>query len=134
MALRLTTETGMSINRALRLSLRATGNRAFAAASPGVEKTVKAGDDITMALTHTRLFPDDFLRVLSVAETSGRLSDVLRHQDNHYQESASRRMVVLSSVLGYGLWALIGLFLIFVIFRFFLKVYMPLIDPQTYGL
>jgi type IV pilus assembly protein PilC len=134
MALRLTMETAMSITRALRLALAATGNAAFAAASPVVEQTVKQGDDLTLALTRTRLFPADFLRILSVAETSGRLNDVLQHQDEHYHESARRRMVFLTTLLGIGLWVFIGICLIVVIFRFFIYVYLPLIDPKTYGI
>jgi type IV pilus assembly protein PilC len=134
LALRLTTETGMSIGRALRLSLRATGNEAFAAASEVAEKTVGEGDDLTLALTRTGLFPDDMLRIVSVAEASGQLAEVLRHQGDHYHESASRRLVLLTALLGYGLWALIGLCIIVVIIRFYVFVYMPLLDPKNYGL
>ncbi len=119
LALRLTTETAMPIQQALRLSLQATANRAFAAASPFVEGTVKAGDPITLALTHTRLFPDEFLRVLDVAEQSGRLHDVLRQQSDYYHEQAGRRLAFLTALLGYLLWLLIGACIIFTIFRLF---------------
>lgn len=119
LALRLTTETGMSIHKALRLSLRATGNSAFEAAVPAVEAGVEAGDDLTLPLTSTRLFPDDLLRIVAVAEESGTLSDVLRHQAEHYHEEASRRLAVLTGIAGYVVWAAVGLFIIVAIFRLF---------------
>jgi type II secretory pathway component PulF len=119
LALRLTTESGMSIAKALRLSLRATGNSAFAAATDVVEDSVEVGDDLTLALGRTGLFPEDILRIISVAEESGTLSEVMRHQGDHYAEEASRRLAVLTSVASYGLWGLIALFIIVMIFRLY---------------
>jgi type IV pilus assembly protein PilC len=133
LALRLATETGMSIRRALRLSMRATNNQAFAAASPVVEDSVQAGDDLTLALTRTRLFPDDMLRIILVAETSGQLAEVLRHQGDHYDEQASRKLAILTFILGCGVWLFVGACIIFTIFRLF-SYYLGLLDPKQYGL
>jgi type IV pilus assembly protein PilC len=121
LALRLTTETAMPIARALRLSLRATGNSAFAACSEKVEAGVKAGDDLTLSLARSHLFPGDFQHMLAVAEESGRLTDVLKHQADHYHEEAGRRMAVLTAVASYGVWAFVGGLIIFVIFRLYLS-------------
>jgi type IV pilus assembly protein PilC len=130
LALRLTTESGMSIGKALRLSLRATGNNAFAAAVPQVEATVREGEELTLALARTGLLPEDFQHILAVAEESGELSEVLRHQGDHYHEEASRRLGVLTSVAAYGVWALTGLFIIVAIFRFYLQ-YLNLLNSFT---
>jgi type IV pilus assembly protein PilC len=119
LALRLTTESGMSIRKALRLSLRATGNSAFESGIDTVEKTVEAGDDITLALGRTGVFPDDLLRIVAVAEESGQLSEVMRHQGDHYHEEATRRLATLTSIAGYGVYAMIGLFIIVAIFRIY---------------
>jgi type II secretory pathway component PulF len=119
LALRLTTEAGMSIGKALRLSLRATGNSAFAAVTDTAEETVAAGDDLTLALGRTGLFPDDLLRIVAVAEESGTLAEVMRHQGDHYHEEATRRLAVLTSVASYGIWGLIALFIIVMIFRLY---------------
>src|SRR5207248_3527376 len=77
LALRLTLESAMPIARALRLSFRATGNEAFAAASGSAERAVKTGDDLTVALGKTGLFPEQFRHVIAVGEESGRMTDVL---------------------------------------------------------
>jgi type IV pilus assembly protein PilC len=117
LALRLTTETGMSINRAMRLSMRATGNNAFIAASPVAEAEVRAGNDLTMALTRTGLFPGDFRNIIAVAEESGRLADVLRHQADHYHEESGRRLSILTSVAGYVVWLIVAGLIVIAIFR-----------------
>jgi type IV pilus assembly protein PilC len=121
LALRLTTESGMSITKALRLSLRATGNSAFVATIPAVEDAIERGEDLTLALTGTHLMPDDFERMIGVAEESGQLSEVLRHQGEHYHEEASRRLAVLTAVAGWGVWALTAVFIIALIFLFYLS-------------
>ena len=117
LALRLTTESGMSIGKAIRLSMDATGNAAFAAASGAAERTVADGDDLTLALTRTRLMPDDFLRIVQVAEDSGTLSDVLRHQGEHYSDSAVRRMNAVAVLISVLVWLGVGAFIVFFIFR-----------------
>jgi type IV pilus assembly protein PilC len=117
LALGLTTETGMAMHRALRLSLRATGNQAFAASSETAEASVNAGDELTVALTRVGLFPEEFLHILAVGEESGQISEVLRRQAVHYDEEAGRRLTALAAVAGYGVWAMVGIFIIVAIFR-----------------
>ena len=119
LALRLTTETGMSIGKAVRLSLRAAGNQAFVASTDGVLADIERGDDLTGSLRRTGLFPDDLLHSLAVAEESGTLDAVLRHQADHYDDEASRRLAVLTTLAGYVIWAMVGLFIIVAIFRLY---------------
>jgi type IV pilus assembly protein PilC len=119
LALRLTTETGMAITQAMRLSLKATGNNAFAAASSDAETLLEAGQDLTGVLASCRLFPEDFLATMAVAEESGRLSEVLRHQADHYDEEAGRRLALLTNLCSYGVWIFVGGLIIFMIFRLF---------------
>jgi type IV pilus assembly protein PilC len=119
LALRLTTEAGMPIREALRLSLAATGNAAFIVAGDRVDASVRSGKDLTRSLARTGLLPDDFVHMLDVAEESGRLEEVLRHQSEHYDEEASRRMAALTAAAAYGVWMLLGLCIIVAIFRLF---------------
>jgi type IV pilus assembly protein PilC len=130
LALRLTTDSGMSIGKAIRLSMEATSNAAFVAASPAAERTVAEGDDLTLALTRTRMMPDDFLRIIQVAEESGTLTEVLKHQGEHYQETAARRMTVVTFLFSVLVWLGVGAFIIYAIFRIF-SYYMGLIDDAA---
>jgi type IV pilus assembly protein PilC len=118
-ALALTTETGMPINRALALSLRATGNEAFATYGKSAETAVKKGKDLTLALTSTGLFPEDFLSIMQVAEETGQITEVMRRQASHYDDEAGRRLTILAAVASRGIWAMVAVLIIIAIFRIY---------------
>jgi type IV pilus assembly protein PilC len=117
MALRLTTETGMSIVQAMRLSLTATGNAAFMARSEQIETDLRRGEEVTSALIKSGLFPEDFQHMIAIAEESGTLDQVLAHQAEHYQEESGRRLAALTSLAGYAVYGFVGLVIIIAIFR-----------------
>jgi type IV pilus assembly protein PilC len=119
MALRLTTETGMSIVQAMRLSLSATGNSAFTARAEPIETELRRGEELTPALARSGLFPDDFQHMLAIAEESGTLDRVLAHQAEHYQEESSRRLAALTILAGYAVYGFVALVIIVAIFRIF---------------
>ena len=120
LALRLTTESAMPIARAVRLSLKATGNEAFVAQTDVVVKALGKGRDLTLALARSKLLPEDFQNILANAEEGGRVSEMLRHQAEHYEEESRRRLSVLTKVAGYALWMVLAGLMIFVIFRMYL--------------
>jgi type IV pilus assembly protein PilC len=123
LALRLTMETGMGIASALRLSMHATGNAAYAADSDRVRKGVRGGEDLAVALQRSSLFPRDFIDIVSTAEEGGRVPEMMRHQADYYEDEARRRMTVLTRVASWGLYLGIAVFLIFLIFRIFTRAY-----------
>jgi type IV pilus assembly protein PilC len=127
LALRLTLETAMPTTRALKLSFRATDNEAFLAKQDEAVTAVKEGEDLTLALTATGLFPEEFRHILSVAEESGRLTEVLRQEAEHYHEEADRRLRALNGALIVGVGLLVAGFVVFLIFRIF-SAYVGLID------
>jgi type II secretory pathway component PulF len=133
LALRLTLETAMPIARALRLSFRATGNEAFAAVSPEAERAVKSGDDLTVALAATRLFPEQFRHVIAVGEESGRMTDVLEQQGKQYAEESELRLKALAQAAGWGVWVVVAGIIIFFIFRIAFS-YINAIDKAASGL
>jgi type IV pilus assembly protein PilC len=119
MALSLTTETSMSLPKAIRLSLRATGDQAYVAQSEMIEFPVRKGMELHIALASSRLFPHDFVHIVEVGEESGQLSEVLARQALHYHEESGRRLTALTAVAGYGVWMLVGIAIIVAIFRIF---------------
>jgi type IV pilus assembly protein PilC len=119
MALGLTGETSMAIHQALNLSLRATGNQAFAVHGKVAQAAVKKGKELTLALSRTGLFPNEFLNVIAVGEESGQITEVLRRQAVYYDEEAGRRLTILAAVAGRGIWALVAAFIIIAIFRIY---------------
>lgn len=118
-ALRLTHETGMSVGKALRLSFQAAGNPAWQAAADQAKADTRSGQDLSAILTRTRLFPEEFLHVVAVAEESGQLSEVMERQAEHYHEEAGRRMATLTAALGYAIWLAVAVIIIIAIFRLY---------------
>jgi type II secretory pathway component PulF len=116
-ALRLTSGTGMPIGQSVRLSLRATGSEAFAAAADTVVSSLEKGKELTRSLGRAKLFPGEYLDMLSGGEIAGRLDDILEHQANYYAEESERKLTALTKMFGAVIWVLIGGFLVFLIFR-----------------
>jgi type II secretory pathway component PulF len=113
----LTLETGMPIKHALRLSLKATGNAAFTARTGVVLEAIKAGEDLTLALSKCRLFPEGFMSMVAMAEEGGRVPEILRHQAEYYHEEASRRLTTLTKMATGGVWLVYAIFMIVAIFK-----------------
>ena len=117
LALQLTLDSGLAIARALRLSLRATGNAAYAAAADGVARVLKSGETLTDALTESRLFPEEFLHIVASAEEVGSVPEAMRQQTEYYHEEASRRLRGLAQAATMGLWVLYAAFMVWMIFK-----------------
>lgn len=115
-ALYLTQEAGMPIGRSLQASLDATANGAFRGAAPQIIGMVNAGEDLTVALRESRLFPADFLHMVDVAETTGTVPEALHRLSPQFEDQARRSLAALTAVLGWGVWLLVAAFIIFVIF------------------
>jgi type II secretory pathway component PulF len=119
LALKLTSETGMSIGEALKLSLKATGNGAYESATEIVIGEVSRGTDLSIALARSGLFPIEFLHIMEVAEESGTLTEVMRRQADHYDEEAGRRLAALASTTAYAVWTVVGGLMVWTIYRIF---------------
>ena len=113
----LTLETGMPIKQSVRLSLQATGNAAFTARTGAVLEAIKAGEDLTLALSKCRLFPEQFMSMVAMAEEGGRVPEILRHQAEYYHEESSRRLTALTKMATGGVWLLYAIFMIVAIFK-----------------
>lgn len=124
MALKLTTETAMPIDQAVRLSLRATGNGAFMGCTSITDRTLKGGDTLGLAFARCRIFGEEFVTIMTVGEESGRIAEVMEHQAEHYQEVASHRLKILAQVAGWCVWLFVAILIIIAIFRIFTIAYL----------
>jgi len=131
LALGMTHEAGMRADQALALSFRATANTAYQGHGDAASRTVRGGKSIAKTLTAIGggLFPEEFLDVVQIGESSGQLSEVMARQAEQYGEEASRRIKTLAMVAGGAVYALVGLMLIVLIIRIAMKAYIePLND------
>jgi type IV pilus assembly protein PilC len=133
LALGLTQQTSMSVRQAVRLSLRASGNEAFVARTDVVLDALRRGEDLTVALAESRVFPVEFIHIVEVAEESGRLAEEMQRQSVHYQEESARRMTALTILASFAVWLFVAVLIIIAIFRIAM-VYLNAIDPANYGL
>ncbi len=125
LALRLTMNTGMPITKALRLSMRATGNDAFTVRAEAVKTALQEGEDLAQAMRETGVFPENFLDIIANAEEGGRVPEVMQHQADYYADEARRRLTILTNGASGAIWLIVAGTIIFLIFRIFLSVYGP---------
>ncbi len=117
LALQLTLDSGLSITKALQLSLEATGNAYHASHADGIVRALKNGKPLYEALAASKLFPDEFLEMVVSSEASGSVPEMMKHLAAQYQEEAGRRMSMLTKVAGGAVWCLVAAFIIWAIFR-----------------
>lgn len=117
LALQLTLDSGLPIAKGLRLSLQASGNAAYADRAALVTAALKRGETLTMALTASGLFSDDFLGIVESAEAGGRVPEMMRHQAEQYQDEASRRLTTLTRAATGLVWLAYAGFMVWAIFR-----------------
>jgi type II secretory pathway component PulF len=119
LTMRLTLDSSMPVAKAVGLSFRATGNAAFDRDGLKVQEAIRAGEDLTAALTRCRLLPEEFLNIVASAEQGGRVPEALGHQGTFYEEEATRRLAVLTRVAGFAVWVFVAALIIMAIFRIF---------------
>ncbi len=116
-AFHLTQSAGMPIDDSLDASLAATGNGVFDAAAPDVERDIMQGESLSDALNNTGLFPDEFINIVHVSETSGTVPEALHRLSPQLEEEARRSLKTLATLAGWMVWLCVAGFIIFVIFR-----------------
>jgi type IV pilus assembly protein PilC len=131
-AMHLTLDSGLSIGKALRLSLEATGNAYFASRADLVVLALKNGQSLHEALQASGLFSDDFLEMILTSEESGRVPEMMKQQSQYYHEEASRKMRTLTMFASGAVWLGVAVFIIAMIFRIF-GVYVGMLDNAAAG-
>jgi type II secretory pathway component PulF len=99
------------------MSLKATGNAAFTAETDRIVKRLKRGDELREAVGTSALFPPEFLATLNVGEVSGQIPEVMARQAEFYREETARRARTLTKALAWGVYVLVGIFIILAIFQ-----------------
>ena len=123
----LTQQTGMPVMRSVRAALKATNNGVFMAESAYISNRLEEGDELSETLRASRLFPEDYLHMVEVAETSGTVPEMLDRLSPDFEERAQRSLSALAVALGWLIWIMVAALIIFIIFRVFLR-YVSLIN------
>lgn len=115
----LTQQTGMPMRQSLTASFRATGNGAFVAATEMVCRSIEAGESLYEALADIGLFPEEFLEIVHVGETSGTVPEQLHRLSPDFQEQARRSLSRMCGAFAWVIWATVAGFIVFFVIRFF---------------
>ncbi len=116
-AMYVTLNTGMDPRKALALSLASTRNVLYTQHTDSVLRSIRAGRDIHGTLSETGAFPHAFLDAVEVGEESGTLAETMANMSNLYQEEARMAMRVIAAVMGFLVFVLVAIIIIFFIFR-----------------
>jgi type IV pilus assembly protein PilC len=117
MALQLTLDSGLSIVKALKLSLQATGNAWFISRTDVIVDALKGGESLTNALLQSNLFDEEFVHIVAAAEEGGRVPEMMKHQAEYWHEEAARRLTTLTRMLTFGMWLMYAGFMVYMIFK-----------------
>ena len=128
----LTQQSGMPVDRSLAASLKATNNGAFQGSTPLVCAGIREGEDLSVVLAESHLFPEDYLHMVSVAETSGTVPEMLQRLSPQFEDQARRSLKGLTAAVSLLVWLLVATFIVFFIFRFFLW-YIAMINDAVRG-
>ncbi len=131
-AFALTQQAGMGIRESLESSLRATDNGAFLMARPVIWDRLRRGDELADALAVSGLFPEDYIHTVHVAESSGTVPEALDRLSPRFEDEARRTLKMLTAALGWGIWALVAAFIIYIIFTVALQ-YVGMINDAASG-
>jgi type II secretory pathway component PulF len=113
----LTFATGMDVRRALRLSLEGSGNARFTDQIGLILDVIASGDTIVESFEAAGAFPEEFVQAVRVGEESGSLPETMKRLGEQYRQQAEAATAVLATLGGFGVWALIAIALIAVIFQ-----------------
>lgn len=116
----LTQQTGMTVDRSLTASLKATNNGAFQNATPELIGRIHEGEDFSTAIAACGLFPEDYVHMVAVAESSGTVPEALHRLSPQFDDQARRSLKTLTAALSWLIWLLVATFIVFFIFRFFM--------------
>lgn len=133
LAYHMTIESGMRADRCLRMSLRATANQAYAREADPAAKAIRAGEDVqtTLGGYGERLFPSEFVNAIVIGEDTGRMAEVMRKQAEYYRDEAKRKLKLLSFAVSGGVYLMVGILLVVMIFKIFMTAYIgPMNDAQ----
>ncbi len=119
MCFKFSLEAGMHIKESLQTAFEASANEVFKAGCPIAVKTVENGESITSALDNTRLFDNEYIEVVSVAEESGKIVERMQWLTEHYREKTTTALTILSSVFGKLIWITVAVFILYFIFNIF---------------
>lgn len=119
-AMHVTMDSPLPPQVTLPMCFAATDNQAFIALADPAVDAINRGQTIYEALRRSRLFPDDFLDALDVAEESGQIPESMGRLAGEFNERAEMRMAALNIVASWLVWLGVACIILYFVFRMFM--------------
>lgn len=123
--LALSLEAGIDPIRGLHMSLDATDSDYYRSAKDDIEKSIRAGTNISEAMQATGVFPEEFITEIGVAELSGTDAEAMHHLAAQYDTRARSAMQTLARIASGLIALLVAIGLIVIILRMIMQIYGP---------
>lgn len=129
LALNLTLDSGMSLKKAIPLSLSASDNEYLMSLAKPISQDVRNGESLTEAFRAHRIFPDEMIDVLSNAEDTGQIPEAMQHYSKELAQRAEHQLQLLNQALGWLVWLIVAGIIVFFILRIAMVAYIrPIYD------
>ncbi|HEY2787129.1 MAG TPA: type II secretion system F family protein [Fimbriiglobus sp.] len=117
----ITSEAGMRADKALKQSLKAATNLAYAKNADRAAKMAKDGKPISdiVAACGAHLFPPDFVEIVRMGEETGQLPEVMKKQAEQLAKEAAWKAKLFAQIAGMAVYFLIGCFVMVAAYRVF---------------
>ncbi len=129
-AYHLTNQAGLAVDKSLNASLNATGNAHFQGACPGMVADLMRGATVTETFQNSKLFPRDYLQMVSVGETTGTVPEILNRLSPQFEDQARRSLKLLATAAASVIWGGVAAFIVLLVFRIAMW-YGGMIDQAT---
>ena len=132
LAWRFMAEAGVKADRTMASALRATANRAYREKSETASKKLRKGGEVCEVLADcgTKLFPEEYQEAARIGEETGQLAEVMGKQALHYQDESERKMKLVTSAAGVGIYMMMVLLMILAIGQLFMHAYINPMNEQ----
>lgn len=115
-------ESGVPLVSAVELTSETVGNAVIANALKNAAQNLRAGNDLSSSLDHSDTFPELFVQMVAVGESTGDLPAMLGKVARYYRRQLDDSLKSLTSLLEPMMMVLIG----GVVFVFVLGVFLPI--------
>lgn len=122
--------TGVPLLASVRLCRESVGNRLFRTMLNTIETDVLDGAGIGRALINAPFLPAGAAQMVSTAEQTGNLSEVLKMVGEHFEHDGERRLRELVKLMEPGVIVVLG----FIVSLVVMAVVLPLLEISTGGM
>lgn len=119
----LMTSAGVNVLDAVKRAGAGTGNLAYENACRKVASELVMGNSLTQALEKTNLFPREYVAIIKVGETSGKLDETAYRLAIQYRDEAENAIKMLVTIFSFLIWALVAGFIVVMILLIFTRFY-----------